>query len=164
MASLLASSEKDILSLAYTDGSQGHTTLDEKSGAKIPARRWASKPSKHRLVGFLPTAIVLIITLGFVALILGFLLRMQYVPVQGGRGLSAAVKHGSFALDEEEWSDDTSSGGHLRVLILSALASHLISDTSSILMTLVAYRVGAQWLRVSKEGDTTGIAQNPTPL
>lgn len=164
MASLLAHSEKDVLSLADTDGSQGHTTLEEKSGRKVPIRRWSSKPSKHRLVGFLPTAVVLIITLGFVVLILGFLLRRQYVPVQGGRGFSAAVKHGSFVLDEEEWSDDTSSGGHLRVLVLSALASHLISDTSSILMTLVAYRVGAQWLRVSKEADSTGIAQNPTPL
>lgn len=31
-------------------------------------------------------------------------------------------------------------------------------------MTLVAYRVGAQWLSVSQGGDSTEIAQNPTPL
>lgn len=166
MASLHAPSEKDGLSFGYTDGSQAHSTTytDEKALAQLPARRWFSKPSKHRLVGFLPTVIVLVITLGFVGLILGFLLSMQYVPAQGGRGFLAAVRHGSFVLDEEEWSGDMSSGGHLRVLVLSALASHLISDTSSILMTLVAYRVGAQWLSVSQGGDSTEIAQNPTPL
>ncbi|KAG9009290.1 hypothetical protein FRB90_008434 [Tulasnella sp. 427] len=161
MASLLAPSEKDALSLALST-----TRTNEKitSTDRLPIRRWSSKPSKHRLVGFLPTVVVLIITLGFVGLILGFLLSMQYVPAQGGKGFSAAVKHGSFVIDEEEWSDDKSSGGHLRVLVLSALASHLISDTSSILMTLVAYRVGAQWLSVSQEGEGAGIAQNPTPL
>ncbi|KAG8973259.1 hypothetical protein FRC05_008973 [Tulasnella sp. 425] len=137
------------------------TDTDEKAPAQSSERRWFSRPREHRLVGFVPTAIVLTITLVFVTTIVAFLLGTQYAPVQGGRGFKAAIDHKSFVLNEDKWRTGSSSGGHLRVLTLSALASHLISDTSSILMTLVAYRVGAQWLRVSREGESQ-IAESPT--
>ncbi|KAG8973260.1 hypothetical protein FRC05_008974 [Tulasnella sp. 425] len=156
---------KDSLTLSYIDGPQGspNPDTDEKAAAQSPERRWSSTSGRHRLVGFLPTAIVVITTLGFVVIIVGFLLGTQYVPEQGGRGFHAAIHHKSFVLNEDKWTrgKSGSEGGHLRVLVISALASHLISDTSSILMTLIAYRIGAQWLRVSREGES-GIAKSPT--
>ncbi|KAG8912712.1 hypothetical protein FRC00_003958 [Tulasnella sp. 408] len=168
MASLLLPPDKDrnLPSWSSTDehhGSSFGSETDEKAVGQPSERpRWSSRPSKHRLVGFLPTIIVLMITLGFVVIIVGFLLGMQYAPGQGGQGFSAAIKHGYFVLNENKWNhSSSSSGGHLWVLVLSALASHLISDTSSILMTLIAYRIGAQWLAAS--GGDSGITESPTP-
>lgn len=172
---------KDSSTLNYMDRPQNSpsTDTDEKAPAQSSERRWFSRPREHRLLGFMPTAIVLTITLVFVTTIVVFLLGTQYAPVQGGRGFKAAIDHKSFVLNEDKWRTGSSSGGHLRVLTLSALAvcgllsqlgeatnrdfvqSHLISDTSSILMTLIAYRVGAQWLRVSRAGESQ-IAENPT--
>ncbi|KIO20579.1 hypothetical protein M407DRAFT_29784, partial [Tulasnella calospora MUT 4182] len=100
-----------------------------------------------RLLGFFPTAFVLLITLGFAFPILGWLLARQYETVQGGKDLSAAKVT-----------------VNLRVLTFSSLVSHLISDTSSVLMTLVAYRAGSQWLQNSRAEDLMAIMQNPTPL
>lgn len=117
---------KDSLTLSYIDGPQGSPTpdTDEKAAAQSPERRWSSTSGRHHLVGFLPTAIVVITTLGFVVIIVGFLLGTQYVPEQGGRGFHAAIHHKSFVLNEDKWSrgKSGSEGGHLRVLVISALA------------------------------------------
>ncbi|KAG9021073.1 hypothetical protein FS837_007591, partial [Tulasnella sp. UAMH 9824] len=169
MTPLLAPSEKDVPSSNYllVDGPQATSPridTDEKVVVQSPVPQWSSRPSKHRLIGFLPTIIVMAITLGFVALMLGFILGTYYVPKGEKRGFGAALSRGHFSLDEERWTHYRSSSGkgHLGLLILSSLASHLITDTSSILMTLIAYRVGAQWLAASREDDS--IAQRPTPL
>ncbi|KAG8895681.1 hypothetical protein FRC01_012250 [Tulasnella sp. 417] len=127
-----------------------------------PPKEWTSRPARHGVLGFLPTVIVLVVTLGFAGLILGVLLGRQCPQVQGGHGILAAIRVGDFVTSEED-AGGASSSGHLRVLTLSALASHLISDTSSILMTLVAYRVGASWLRHSKTPGLANVSQNPTP-
>lgn len=143
------------------------------------SKHWASKPARHGILGFLPTVAVLVMTLGFAGLILGVLLGRQCSQIQGGHGIMAAIRAGYFVTSEEQ-SGGTSSSGHLRVLTLSALTvsvkppgsvtvsdgtlqSHLISDTSSILMTLIAYRIGASWLRWSKSLDLADVPQNPTP-
>ncbi|KAG8912649.1 hypothetical protein FRC01_004969 [Tulasnella sp. 417] len=162
-----AVSEKDVLNSNYlpVDGPRGtssRTNTDDKAVPQSPLPQWSSRPGKHSLVGFLPTIIVLVITLGFVALIVGFILGTHYVPRQEKRGFGATFARGYFYLDEEKWTRRKSSEGHLGLLILSSLASHLITDTSSILMTLIAYRVGAQWLNASQENGS--VAQNPTPL
>ncbi|KIO26084.1 hypothetical protein M407DRAFT_24642 [Tulasnella calospora MUT 4182] len=85
-----------------------------------------------KLLGFLPTVFVLFITLGFAFLIMGWLLVRQYEPIQGGTGLSAAVRNGSFIVYEGGAPAAGQKGTvNLRVLTFSALVSHLISDTSS---------------------------------
>ncbi|KAG8946169.1 hypothetical protein FRC04_012024 [Tulasnella sp. 424] len=120
---------------------------------------------RHRLLGFLPTAFVLLITLGFACLILRWLLARQYEPIQGGKGITAAVRNGFFIVYEGGAPEAGQKATvNLRVLTFSALVSHLISDTSSVLMTLVAYRAGSQWLQNSRASDLMAILQNPTPL
>lgn len=74
----------------------------------------------------------------------------------------AAIRAGYFITSEEQ-SIGTNPSGHLRMLTLSALASHLISDTSSVLMTLMAHRIEASWLRHSKSLDLLDVFQNSTP-
>ncbi|KAG8936103.1 hypothetical protein FRC00_009753 [Tulasnella sp. 408] len=109
MASLLLPPDKDrnLPSWSSTDEHQGSSfgsETDEKAVGQPSERpRWSSRPSKHRLVGFIPTIIVLMITLGFVVIIVGFLLGMQYAPGQGGQGFSAAIKHGYFVLNENKY-------------------------------------------------------------
>ncbi|KIO17357.1 hypothetical protein M407DRAFT_32973, partial [Tulasnella calospora MUT 4182] len=125
----------------------------------------ADANARHRLLGFLPTVFVLFISMGFAVLILGCLLARQYEPIQGGNGLAAAVRNGSFIVYEGGApAAGQKATVNLRVLTFSALVSHLISDTSSILMTLVAYRAGSQWLQNSREGDLLAVMRNPTPL
>ncbi|KAG8912784.1 hypothetical protein FRC01_004898 [Tulasnella sp. 417] len=166
-APLLQPPAKDlsVLSPSSTGEQQGSSfgsDTGEKTIAHPSEPRWSSRPSKHRLVGFLPTVAVLVTTLGFVIIIASFLLGTQYGPAQGGRGFSAAIKHGYFVLKEDWWNREPSSpGGHLALLVLSAFASHLISDTSSVLMALIAYRIGARWLAASREDSR--IAECPTP-
>ncbi|KAG8899544.1 hypothetical protein FRC00_001305 [Tulasnella sp. 408] len=135
---------------------------DSHSG---PELHIADANARHRLLGFLPTVFVLFITLGFAFLILGWLLARQYEPIQNGKGLAAAVRNGSFIVYEGGApAAGQKATVNLRVLTFSALLSHLISDTSSILMTLVAYRAGSQWLQNSRASDLLAIMQNPTPL
>lgn len=127
MAPLIEPSEKDILSsnCLPVNGPQGtpsRTNTDEKVVVQSPTPQWSSRPSKHRLVGFLPTIIVMVITLGFVALLIGFILGTQYVPRQENRGFGAAVFRGYVLLDEEKWTIRKSSEGHLGLLIISSLA------------------------------------------
>ncbi|KAG8992511.1 hypothetical protein FRB90_000993, partial [Tulasnella sp. 427] len=119
--------------------------------------------SRRRLVGSIPALFILLVTLGLVALIVGWLLACQYVPAQGGSGFGPAFRNGSFVLYEGRRKSDVAGrkgGTHLRVLTWSSWASHIISDTGSVLMTLVAYRVASQWLQHSH----SNLLQTPTPL
>ncbi|KIO18495.1 hypothetical protein M407DRAFT_31844 [Tulasnella calospora MUT 4182] len=75
-----------------------------------------------------------------------------------------ALRSGFFAIRESGVSEeDIASQTHtetLRILTFSALASHLISVTSTILVTLLAYRAARQWLHASENlGDL-----NLTPI
>ncbi|KAG8910804.1 hypothetical protein FRC01_006118, partial [Tulasnella sp. 417] len=118
--------------------------------------------SARRLLGFIPAIFVLLVTFGLVTLIMGWLLVFQHGPAQGGLGLGPAFRNGSFVLYEGERKGDADKrgGSHLRVLTWSSWGSHIISDTGSVLMTLVGYRVASQWLRNSE----SNVLQTPTPL
>ncbi|KAG8928020.1 hypothetical protein FRC01_006575 [Tulasnella sp. 417] len=130
----------------------------EEKIALAPTRQWTTQAAKPGLLGLLPTAAVLFMTLGFVALILGVLLSFQCEETQGGRGILVALRAGYFETVEGR------AKSHFWVLTISSFASHLISDTSSIVMTLVAYRVGAEWLQVSyQSGSNTACAETPSP-
>lgn len=75
-----------------------------------------------RLLGFVPTVLVVIITLGSASLILSWLLARQYVPAQGGKGLNAAIHNGSFIVYEgQPPAAGENVTGNLRVLTFSAL-------------------------------------------
>ncbi|KAG8912002.1 hypothetical protein FRC01_005354 [Tulasnella sp. 417] len=138
---------------------------NHKSNINESELQMADGNRQGKLLGFLPTLFVLLISLGFAFMIMGWLLARQYEPIQGGTGLGAAVRNGSFIVYEGGApATGQKVSVNLRVLTFSALASHLISDTSSVLMTLVAYRAGSQWLRSSRTESGIAIMQNPTPL
>ncbi|KAG8944811.1 hypothetical protein FRC04_001549 [Tulasnella sp. 424] len=67
-----------------------------------------------------------------------------------------------FAITEPSDPDGSlSSQTHsetLRILMFSALASHLVSVTSTILVTLLAYRSATQWLRASENPDNVNLS------
>ncbi|KIO26081.1 hypothetical protein M407DRAFT_8060 [Tulasnella calospora MUT 4182] len=91
---------------------------------------------RGKLLGFLPTVFILLITLGFAFLILGWLLARQYEPMQGGTGLSAAVRNGSFIVHE---GGAPAAGqkimiNRLRVLTFSALVNWLSSSLGPCLL------------------------------
>ncbi|KAG8907912.1 hypothetical protein FRC01_007541 [Tulasnella sp. 417] len=138
---------------------------NHKSNINESEVRMTDGSPRGKFLGFLPTLFVLLISLGFAFMIMGWLLLRQYEPIQGGTGLGAAVRNGSFIVYEGGApATGQKVAVNLRVLTFSALASHLISDTSSVLMTLVAYRAGSQWLRSSRTESGMAIMQNPTPL
>ncbi|KAG8901927.1 hypothetical protein FRC00_003406 [Tulasnella sp. 408] len=155
------STEKDDLS--FSDDLQ-HLNPSSPDGTyhNAPRLKKANSSSTRRLLGFIPAIFVLLVTLGLVALIVGWLLAFQHGPAQGGLGFGPAFRNGSFVLFEGERKGDADKrgGSHLRVLTWSSWGSHIISDTGSVLMTLVGYRVASQWLRNSE----SNVLQTPTPL
>lgn len=84
--------------------------------ALVPTQRWTTRPNKPRLLGLLPTALVIIVTLGFVAVILGLLLGYQCIETQGGRGIWPALKDGVFYTVEHHHQPP---GAKNRLLILT---------------------------------------------
>ncbi|KAG9050264.1 hypothetical protein FS837_006705 [Tulasnella sp. UAMH 9824] len=73
---------------------------DHRPSATEPELLITDTNPRRRLFGFIPTAFVVFITLGSVSLILGWLLTRQYVNAQGGKGLNAAIRNGSFIVYE----------------------------------------------------------------
>ncbi|KAG8914339.1 hypothetical protein FRC01_004118 [Tulasnella sp. 417] len=160
-AALRASVSSAAVALTKPPDNDGN----QKSNISESELRITDSKQRAKLLGFLPTLFVLLISLGFAFLILGWLLVRQYEPIQGGSGLGAAVRNGSFIVYEGGApAAGQKATVNLRVLTFSALVSHLISDTSSVLMTLVVYRAGSHWLRYSRTENGMAILQNPTPL
>ncbi|KIO30147.1 hypothetical protein M407DRAFT_5819 [Tulasnella calospora MUT 4182] len=93
----------------------------EEKIALAPNQQWTAQRAKPGLLGLLPTAAVLIMTLGFVALILGVLLWFQCEEIQGGRGIMAAFRTGYFET-VEGYSHELNPKSHLWVLTISSLA------------------------------------------
>lgn len=95
-----------------TYGKTHHTTRLRKSDSL----------STRRVLGFVPAIFVLLVTLGLVTLIVGWLLAFQHGPAQGGIGLGPAFRNGSFVLYEGERKShaDNRGGSHLRVLTWSS--------------------------------------------
>ncbi|KAG9041829.1 hypothetical protein FS837_011693 [Tulasnella sp. UAMH 9824] len=131
----------------------------QSSQAKRPQLELRRSGRHFGIVGLISTLVVFIITAGIATLMLGWLYAF-HDPVAAGGGFMAAIRNGSFvinepsgsATDEESTSTQTQTET-LRVLMFSALASHLVSVTSTVLVTLLAYRSATQWLRSSEDPD-----------
>ncbi|KAG8945032.1 hypothetical protein FRC04_001288 [Tulasnella sp. 424] len=136
--------EKDALSFSddlqhldpYSRASSPDASYDNTH--HTPRLRKSDSLSTRRVLGFVPAIFVVLVTLGLATLIVGWLLAFQHGPAQGGIGLGPAFRNGSFVLYEGERKSHTDNrgGSHLRVLTWSSWGSHIISDTSSVLMTL----------------------------
>lgn len=110
--------------VSFDGESEPQTAASSASEEKIalaPTRKWTTRRAKPRLLGLLPTAAVLTMTLGFVALILGILLWFQCKEVTGGKGTLAAIRKGHFYVTEGH-SQTADSRSHLWVLTISSLA------------------------------------------
>ncbi|KAG8903437.1 hypothetical protein FRC01_009200 [Tulasnella sp. 417] len=146
--------------LSTSSENSGRGLLDDVV-SPVPLRT-STSTRRLGLIGTVPTFFVLLISFGFATLIVVWARTHQDGdPESGGLGIAAAVRNGSFVLNEGKRSaSDANPHVSLRVLMFSALASHLISVTSAFLMTVVAYRAAAQWLSSSE----TCTHSNPTPL
>ncbi|KAG8897588.1 hypothetical protein FRC00_004061 [Tulasnella sp. 408] len=144
---------------AYSENS-GRGLLDDVTPSV--SLRTSTSTKKLGLIGTVPTFFVLLMSFGFATLIVAWALtRQDNDPESGGLGIAAAIRNGSFVLNEGKRSEvEVHPHVILRVLMFSALASHLISVTSAFLMIVVAYRAAAQWLSSSE----TCTLSNPTPL
>ncbi|KAG8952513.1 hypothetical protein FRC04_004573 [Tulasnella sp. 424] len=136
------------------------SAFDEKI-ALAPTREWTTRPTKPRLLGLLPTAALLLMIFGLMALMFRALLLFQCEETQKGLGILAALRIGFFAAVEGHSQDSKS---HLWALTISSLTNNLISNTSSIVMTLIAYRIGAEWLRLSDSQTGSNAAETPNPV
>lgn len=110
-------------------------------------------------------------------LILGWICGF-HDPLENGEGILSALRNGSFAIVEpstpREFLFSQTQTETLRILMFSALAvswsgldpflalilhcqSHLVSIANAILVTLLAYRAAAQWLRASEHPDDVNL-------
>ncbi|KAG9041647.1 hypothetical protein FS837_011939, partial [Tulasnella sp. UAMH 9824] len=93
------------------------------------------------------------ITGGTGTLILGWLCKFLD-PVESRGGFLPALQNGSFVITESSASDNfllfEARTETLRILLFSALAGHIVSVASTVLVTLLAYRTATQWLRASQ--------------
>ncbi|KAG8956057.1 hypothetical protein FRC00_005174, partial [Tulasnella sp. 408] len=132
----------------------------EEKTTLAPTQTWATRPARPRLFGLLPAAVVIITTFGFVVVILTILLYYQCEETQGGRGILPAIRKGAFYTVE---THKRSKDSKLLILTISTAANQVVSGTSAIVMALVAYRVGAEWLRLSKSPNSQSPAETPSP-
>ncbi|KIO21752.1 hypothetical protein M407DRAFT_28678 [Tulasnella calospora MUT 4182] len=121
------------------------------------------KSGRHfEIVGLISTFSVFVITVGTATLILGWIYA-YHDPVAAGGGIMSAVRNGTFVIKEPSGlagEESLSSQTHtqtLRILTFSALASHLVSLTSTILVTLLAYRSATQWLHASDDPEDANL-------
>ncbi|KIO24934.1 hypothetical protein M407DRAFT_25684 [Tulasnella calospora MUT 4182] len=131
-----------------------------------PPRLEIRRSGRHfEIIGLISTFSVFVITAGTATLILGWL-YVHHDPVAEGGGIMSAIWNGTFIIKEpsgQASEDPLSSQTHsqtLRILTFSALASHLVSLTSTILVTLLAYRSATQWLHSSENPED----ENLTPI
>ncbi|KAG8952512.1 hypothetical protein FRC04_004572 [Tulasnella sp. 424] len=141
----------------------GVSSASDEKIALAPTQEWTTRPTKPRLIGLLPTAALLLMIFGLMALMFRALLGFQCEKTQKGLGILAALRIGFFATIEGE-ARNLDSRSHLWALTVSSLTNNLISNTSSIVMTLVAYRIGAEWLRLSDSRTGSNSAETPNPV
>ncbi|KIO25539.1 hypothetical protein M407DRAFT_25137 [Tulasnella calospora MUT 4182] len=121
------------------------------------------KSGRHfEIVGLVSTFSVFVVTAGTATLILGWLYAFHDSVAAGG-GIMSAVRNGTFVIKEPSGpasKESLSSQTHtqtLQILMFSALASHLVSLTSTILVTLLAYRSATQWLNASDNPENANL-------
>ncbi|KAG9017978.1 hypothetical protein FRB90_012803 [Tulasnella sp. 427] len=117
------------------------------------------------LTGVLPTVLVVFLSAGLAIFLLAWLRIHQAQGLPGyDPGFLAAIRNGTFIVDEGYKENGEVVQASLRALTFSSVASHMIGLTSSFLMTLVAYRTASQWLANSERPSETAQGQNPTPV
>lgn len=134
---------------------------DEPSLSPARPKLDVLKPRRRcRLVGLLPTLCAVGITGGTGTLILGWVCEFQD-PVEKHGGFLSALRNGSFVITESSTSGEflfsQTQSETLRILLFSALASHVVSVASTLLVTLLAYRAATQWLRASENPDDVNV-------
>lgn len=140
-----------------------HTLLPPEEHAEAASPTLSRTESKRvGWFGLLPAAFVFIISLGLGSTLLFWLLAHQVHSLQDG--FLAAIRNGTFYVDEG--SKKTADGDPVSLMwgltfsstavsperssrvpadLRSPCQSHLISITSSFLMTLVAFRIAGEW-------------------
>ncbi|KAG9046228.1 hypothetical protein FS837_004826 [Tulasnella sp. UAMH 9824] len=115
---------------------------------------------RFEIVGLVSTVFVVAISSGTATLILGWLYAL-HDPVAAGGGIMSAVRNGTFVIRESSGlaieQSMSGQGQTLWILTFSALASHLVSLTSTILVSLLAYRSANQWLLASENPDDVNL-------
>lgn len=108
----------------------------------------------------LPTLIVVIVSGGLASLLLYWLI--SHKPAWE----SSIIQDGAFLLNEGITTKGDIETARLMGLTIASAASHIISYTTSFLMSLFAYRVAAKWLKASTgpAERNDGHAELPTPL
>ncbi|KAG9046226.1 hypothetical protein FS837_004824 [Tulasnella sp. UAMH 9824] len=133
---------------------------EQSSSAKHPQLEIRMSRRRFRIAGLLPTLCVVAMTGGTGTLILGWLCA-SLDPVEGRGGFFSALRNGSFVVTEPSASDEfllsEMQTETLRILLFSALASHLVSVAGTVLVTLLAYRAAAQWLHASETPDAASL-------
>ncbi|KAG8934867.1 hypothetical protein FRC01_014033 [Tulasnella sp. 417] len=117
------------------------------------------------LTGVLPTMLVVFLSAGLAIFLIAWLRVHQAQGLLGYEpGFFAAVRNGTFIVDEGYKENGEVVQASLRALTFSSVASHVVGLTSSFLMTLVAYRTASQWLENSRRLTEAAAEQNPTPV
>ncbi|KAG9020904.1 hypothetical protein FS837_007766, partial [Tulasnella sp. UAMH 9824] len=142
-------------------GLQSGGKLDEPSLSPARPQLDVRKTQRRcRLIGILPTLCVVGITGGTGTLILGWVCGFQD-PVEKHGGFLSILRNGSFVITETSTSGELlfsqTQSETLRILLFSALASHVVSVASTLLVSLLAYRAATQWLRASENPDDVNV-------
>ncbi|KAG9046225.1 hypothetical protein FS837_004823 [Tulasnella sp. UAMH 9824] len=117
------------------------------------------KSGRHcEIIGLISTFLVFAISTGTATLIVVWLYAFHDSVAAGG-GVMSAVRNGTFVIRESSGPaiEESVSSQTLRILTFSALASQLVSVTSAILVTLLAYRSANQWLQASESPDNVNL-------
>ncbi|KAG8914567.1 hypothetical protein FRC00_012391 [Tulasnella sp. 408] len=115
--------------------------------------------------GVLPTMLVVFLSAGLAIFLVTWLHVHQAQGLWGYEpGFFAAIRNGTFIVDEGYHESGAVVQASLRALTFSSVASHVVGLTSSFLMTLVAYRTASQWLESSRRLNEGAEDQNPTPV
>ncbi|KIO30878.1 hypothetical protein M407DRAFT_20004 [Tulasnella calospora MUT 4182] len=136
--------------------------IEPSSSLKRPQLKICMSQRRFRVVGLLPTLCVVTITGGTATLVLGWLCVFQDPQaVENRGGILSALRNGSFVIMEPPTSKEFllshMQTETLRILLFSALASHIVSVASTFLVTLLAYRAATQWLQASEDPDDVNL-------
>ncbi|KIO24950.1 hypothetical protein M407DRAFT_25699 [Tulasnella calospora MUT 4182] len=133
---------------------------EEPSTLKRPQLNIRMSQRRFRIIGIFPTLFVVAITGGAATLVFGWLITFQD-PVENPGGIFSALRTGSFVIMEsstpKEFLLSQTQTETLRILLFSALASHIVSVASTVLVTLLAYRAATQWLTASEDPDNVNL-------
>ncbi|KAG8706179.1 hypothetical protein FRC09_002540 [Ceratobasidium sp. 395] len=154
-----------VTPLLYQSSPDAHPPLNYQdssyySDTKSPVQLTISRRKRRRLGcgALLPTVIVFLLTSG-----LGIAL-VAWLYIKRKTTISDSFARGYLLVDEGiNRKEDTADSATLRALTAATFISHIISATSSILMSLIAYRIAHLWI-AEQDSRLSGVNTGPTPL